>query len=153
MTGGGGEDAEFKEEMEKLKAETAPEEKVEKKQETIKEQPKKAEPEVEKKPAKAIKKPVLVKAEQKKKPKKQEIKKDVLPLPATEKPETAGVAGNKKMSVNEIEYELDANAGRQALRRSGIEIKKAEELQEKKKIEQEKEWEIPAFLRRVKYNK
>lgn len=37
------------------------------------------------------------------------------------------------------------------IRRSGLEIKKAEELQEKKRIAQEKEWEIPAFLRRVKF--
>ena len=37
------------------------------------------------------------------------------------------------------------------IRRSGLEIKKAEELEEKKRIAQEKEWEIPAFLRRVKY--
>lgn len=41
--------------------------------------------------------------------------------------------------------------GRQAIRRSGIEIKEAEELQEKKRIAQEKEWEIPAFLRKVKF--
>ena len=31
------------------------------------------------------------------------------------------------------------------------EIKEAEEMQEKKRIEQEKEWEIPAFLRKVKF--
>jgi hypothetical protein len=37
------------------------------------------------------------------------------------------------------------------IRRSGLEIKEAEELEEKKRIAQEKEWEIPAFLRRVKY--
>jgi cell division protein FtsZ len=37
------------------------------------------------------------------------------------------------------------------IRRSGLEIKKAEEQEEKKRIAQEKEWEIPAFLRRVKF--
>lgn len=42
-------------------------------------------------------------------------------------------------------------AGKKAIRRSGLEIKKAEELQEKKRIAQEKEWEIPAFLRKVKF--
>ncbi|MFH1968397.1 MAG: cell division protein FtsZ [bacterium] len=42
---------------------------------------------------------------------------------------------------------------RGTIRRSGLEIKKAEEQEEKKRIDQEKEWEIPAFLRRVKYNK
>jgi len=42
---------------------------------------------------------------------------------------------------------------KKAIRRSGLEIKKAEELQEKKRIEQEKEWETPAFLRRIKFTK
>lgn len=37
------------------------------------------------------------------------------------------------------------------IRRSGLEVKKAQDQEEKKKMEQEKEWEIPAFLRRVKY--
>ena len=40
---------------------------------------------------------------------------------------------------------------KKTIRRSGLEIKKAEELQEKKRIAQEKEWEIPAFLRKVKF--
>lgn len=40
---------------------------------------------------------------------------------------------------------------RETIRRSGLEIKKAEELQEKKMAAQEKEWEIPAFLRKVKF--
>lgn len=37
------------------------------------------------------------------------------------------------------------------LRRSGLEIRQAEVQEEKRKQAQEKEWEIPAFLRRVKY--
>ncbi len=41
-------------------------------------------------------------------------------------------------------------SAKKAIRRSGLEIKKAEELQEKKRIDQEKEWETPAFLRRIK---
>ena len=41
--------------------------------------------------------------------------------------------------------------GKRTIRRSGLEIKKAEEQEEKKRMDQEKEWEIPAFLRRVKY--
>ena len=40
---------------------------------------------------------------------------------------------------------------KKTIRRSGLEIKKAEEMEEKKKIAQEKEWEIPAFLRKVKF--
>ena len=47
--------------------------------------------------------------------------------------------------------QLPTESAKKNIRRSGLEIKKAEELQEKKKIAQEKEWEIPAFLRRVKY--
>ncbi|OGZ79430.1 MAG: hypothetical protein A2528_01460 [Candidatus Staskawiczbacteria bacterium RIFOXYD2_FULL_37_9] len=51
-------------------------------------------------------------------------------------------------SVNADESRIKINA---TIRRSGLEIKKAEEQEEKKRIAQEKEWEIPAFLRRVKY--
>ena len=40
---------------------------------------------------------------------------------------------------------------KKTIRRSGLEIRKAEEQAEKKRIEQEKEWEIPAFLRKVKF--
>ncbi len=43
--------------------------------------------------------------------------------------------------------------GKKTIRRSGLEIKKAEEQEEKKRLAQEKEWEIPAFLRKVKFNK
>jgi cell division protein FtsZ len=56
------------------------------------------------------------------------------------------------VSLNIIEQPAVAPM-KTAIRRSGLEIKKAEELQEKKRQEQEKEWEIPAFLRKVKYNK
>jgi cell division protein FtsZ len=60
--------------------------------------------------------------------------------------------------INVIEPVLDSTknlpAGRHGtIRRSGLEIKKAEEREEKKRIAQEKEWEIPTFLRRVKFNK
>jgi len=36
------------------------------------------------------------------------------------------------------------------IRRNALEIKKDEEIEESKKLAQEKEWEIPAFLRRIK---
>ncbi|TSC94492.1 MAG: hypothetical protein CEN87_461 [Parcubacteria group bacterium Licking1014_1] len=39
---------------------------------------------------------------------------------------------------------------KKTIRRSALEIKKAEDLEEDKKILQEKEWEIPAFLRKVR---
>jgi cell division protein FtsZ len=42
-------------------------------------------------------------------------------------------------------------AKHETIRRSGIEIKKAQDQEEKKRLDQEKEWEIPAFLRRIKY--
>jgi len=38
-----------------------------------------------------------------------------------------------------------------AIRRTALEIKKAQETQEQEKSDQEKEWEIPAFLRKIKF--
>lgn len=55
----------------------------------------------------------------------------------------------KKLSVVEASQE----SYKRAIRRSGLEVKKAQEQEEKKRMTQEKEWEIPAFLRRVKFNK
>ena len=46
---------------------------------------------------------------------------------------------------------ISSSSSKKTIRRSGLEIKKAEELQEKKRIAQEKEWEIPAFLRKIKF--
>ena len=40
---------------------------------------------------------------------------------------------------------------KKAVRRNALEIKKAEAMEEDKRLLQEKEWEIPAFLRRVKF--
>ena len=57
------------------------------------------------------------------------------------------LAVQSKINVIEEDSEID----KKTIRRSGLEIKKAEELEEKKRIAQEKEWEIPAFLRRVKF--
>lgn len=59
---------------------------------------------------------------------------------------TMPVIEQKKISITET----PADMNKKTIRRSGLEIKKAEELEEKKRIAQEKEWEIPAFLRRVK---
>jgi cell division protein FtsZ len=62
----------------------------------------------------------------------------------------------KRLSVVEASQESYKNlpASRHgAIRRSGLEVKKAQEQEEKKRMAQEKEWEIPAFLRRVKFNK
>ncbi len=39
---------------------------------------------------------------------------------------------------------------KKAIRRTALEVKKAEEIQEQRQSDQEKEWEIPAFLRKIK---
>jgi cell division protein FtsZ len=65
-----------------------------------------------------------------------------------EKSQTVSFA-EKRISIIDAESDI----GKKAIRRSGLEIKKAQEQEEKKKLAQEKEWEIPAFLRRVKFNK
>jgi len=57
----------------------------------------------------------------------------------------------EQSKINIVENVLLSN--KKTIRRSGLEIRKAEELQEKKRLAQEKEWEIPAFLRKVKFNK
>jgi hypothetical protein len=96
---------------------------------------------VNKKPAK--KSP----AKKNKKPSKQE---SISLAPVFEAPvPLAHIFEQRRMNI--IETPDFANSSKKTIRRSGLEIKKAEELMEKKKIEQEKEWEIPAFLRRVKY--
>jgi len=75
--------------------------------------------------------------------------KQVSSIPVFEVPTLdQAVAGvGQRMEVNKGE----PDTGKKAIRRSALEIKKAEELQEKKRIDQEKEWETPAFLRRIKF--
>ncbi len=83
------------------------------------------------------------------KQKKENEKKVSSLLPAFQAPafETAAL-GEKKLSIVET---APSESVKKAIRRSGLEVKKAQELEEKKKLQQEKEWEIPAFLRRVKF--
>jgi|GEM_PF-146079 len=64
-------------------------------------------------------------------------------------PADLSAVNEKRLSVAEASQE----SYKKAIRRSGLEIKKAQEQEEKKRMAQEKEWEIPAFLRRVKFNK
>lgn len=52
----------------------------------------------------------------------------------------------KQISINET-----SSQPKKAIRRSALDIKKAEELEENRKTQQEKEWEIPAFLRKIKF--
>ncbi len=54
--------------------------------------------------------------------------------------------GLKKLSITEV-----SKRRKKAIRRTGLEIKKAEEAEENKQSMQEKEWEIPTFLRKVKF--
>ena len=82
-----------------------------------------------------------------KKPKKKVAKKSaagtvVIPeLEFASLPIMAGAESSfKKLSISEI-------STKKAIRRSGLEIKKAEEVEEQRKTQQEKEWEIPAFMR------
>lgn len=54
---------------------------------------------------------------------------------------------DKKLSI----VELPDKPAKKAIRRSAIDIKKAEEAEQNKRLAQEEEWEIPAFLRKVKF--
>ena len=88
-----------------------------------------------------------------KKPKKKDKKtssEHSLNIPVLEAPVVAmPLSRQRDLSI----VETSSISAKKTIRRSGIEIKKAEEKEEKKRIAQEKEWEIPAFLRRVKFNK
>ena len=57
----------------------------------------------------------------------------------------ADVVGARKLSV------VETNNDKKAIRRSAMEIKKDREREENEKSQQEKEWEIPAFLRKIKF--
>ena len=123
---------------------------VEKKSELVKtsiSEPVAKEPEKES-PQKSEKKdkPVEKKIKKKKKIKKELPAVSFVPVFETPVPSISTI-DQKKMEIIDLEQE----SIKKNIRRSGLEIKKAEEQMEKKRIAQEKEWEIPAFLRRVKY--
>jgi cell division protein FtsZ len=120
--------------------------------------------EVKKEPVLTIEKELKVKKKKikkiSKKPKTKNVKAKkpvTIPSPQIKMPESViATAESKKMNIKEgiteIKRETDSDK-KSPIRRSGLEIKKAEEQEEKKRLAQEKEWEIPAFLRRVKFNK
>ena len=54
---------------------------------------------------------------------------------------------DKKLSI----VQIPDKPAKKAIRRSALDVRKAEEEQENKRLAQEQEWEIPAFLRRVKF--
>src|SRR3989344_240116 len=58
-------------------------------------------------------------------------------------PEESGV---RKLSIAQV-----SDNEKRAIRRSALDIKRDEEMEENKKSQQEKEWEITAFLRKVKF--
>jgi cell division protein FtsZ len=62
---------------------------------------------------------------------------------------TVAILPEKRLNI--IDTSLPSDLNKRAIRRSGLDIKKAQDQEDKKKQDQEKEWEIPAFLRRVKY--
>ena len=97
-----------------------------------------------KKPKKVVKKHNGKKDTGAKVPDEREAKK-VSFVPVFETP--MPVFGDRGLQVIESIELLE----KKSLRRSGLEIKQAEVQEEKRKQAQEKEWEIPAFLRRVKY--
>ena len=98
-----------------------------------------------------------------KKPDKKEEKEEIKPvsgfplgLPVFEVPVPAPssaipIIEQKKLDMAQTVPGQEGSSGKKTIRRSGLEIKKAEEFQEKKRLAQEKEWEIPAFLRKVKF--
>jgi len=56
-----------------------------------------------------------------------------------------------KLTKVPIAVEIKSNDNREMIRRSALEIKKAQEVEESKKLNQESEWEVPAFLRRIRF--
>ena len=85
----------------------------------------------------------------KEKEEKQKDKPEILVPVFENAPEQVSLSAINEKRLNIIEAVSDS--AKKGIRRSGLEIKKAQELEEKKKQQQEKEWEIPAFLRRVKF--
>jgi cell division protein FtsZ len=60
--------------------------------------------------------------------------------------DTAGIL-DKKLNI----VQIPDKPAKKAIRRSALDIKKAEAVEQDKRLAQEQEWEIPAFLRRVKF--
>lgn len=116
----------------------------------VKKEPVKLEPKKEEKPKAKLKKLPKITNKIKKKDRKEIKDKKVSSIPIFEVPIPAlPVLNQKKIDT----VEASSGLSKKTIRRSGLEIKKEEELQEKRRIAQEKEWEIPAFLRKVKFNR
>jgi len=82
-----------------------------------------------------------------KKEKKVKKKKETL-IPVLNIP-TPVSAGLSEKRINVIQLSEESN--KKGVRRNALEVRKAQEAEENKRALQEKEWEIPAFLRKVKF--
>ena len=93
------------------------------------------------KPAKIVKKIKKKKQsiQQLPKEKKENIMSNLVPIFQNT---PVGMPGVSKLAITE-----ESGNQKKAIRRTALEVKKAEEIEENKKSDQEKEWEIPAFLR------
>jgi len=84
--------------------------------------------------------------------KNKKLEKPVSFIPVFEVPELKNALSMPVLDQKKIDIVETANSSaKKTIRRSGLEIRKAEESEEKKRLAQEKEWEIPAFLRKVKF--
>ncbi len=77
---------------------------------------------------------------------KEPEEKIIMPMPVFKAPEPAVTAESRKMTIA-----IEESMSKKGIRRNALEIKKAQEQEEQKRQKQEEEWEIPAFLRRVKF--
>lgn len=147
MTGGASAQAEN--EQREIEKEIVKQEKIaEKAKEVAKKETEKKEVKkkvVNKKSKPKIKKPKADKKPAKKKPeiKKEKIEPVSIPVFVEQVPEMVTLDERRINIIEEPAVPIKT-----AIRRSGLEIRKAEELEEKKRQQQEKEWEIPAFLRK-----
>ncbi len=87
----------------------------------------------EKKPTETAKKKIKTK-ESKKKPQKEQ---------------ESNIISNINEPIN-IDLVSDKKEKKETIRRTALEIKKAQEIEEGKRLKQEEEWEIPTFLRKMK---
>lgn len=76
-------------------------------------------------------------------------------IPVFQNPALAGLSSVSEKKINIVlasqAPQTLSKAKHRTIRRNALEIKKAQELEEHKRTLQEKEWEIPAFLRKVKF--
>ncbi len=103
----------------------------------------------EKKPLPATKKKPVIKKKKSVVENKKEKEPFTFPnlLPPVFTDVAIGTSDTRKLSIVET-----TESQKKAIRRSALEIKEAETIEENKKSKQEEEWEIPAFLRKVNRN-